>query len=373
MNQRQRKKGAKKAFWKLTLLIGFLAAVTVLAGIGTYYHGEEVHKQEIIYKKKLDEARKAKDQAYDSRKVSDINQAHKLIDRLHNKDKTSLNSSMNQLTKYLSDIDKVSKIVAKEHEKISDEGIKKSKEGLKLLHDPYEKSDKEILEKQINADKQVLTERQKEAERITSIQNHYANKKLVALTFDDGPNPNTTPQLLKTLTYAQVPATFFALGKQAQAYPKIIKEEAERGNEVASHTWDHKDLVTLSPDQQKEEIESANKLINQITGKDVTLFRPPYGSYNKTVLSQTNLSAVNWSVDTNDWRYHTSAPVVQNVLTYAHDGAIILMHDIHQWSVDAVPEIIQDLKAQGYTFVTVSTLLDIQDDGAKPHQIYFGE
>lgn len=131
-------------------------------------------------------------------------------------------------------------------------------------------------------------------------------------------------------------------------------------------------MVTLSPDQQKQEIESANQLINKITGKNVTLFRPPYGSYNKSVLSQTNLSAVNWTVDTNDWRYRTSAPVVQNVSTYAHDGAIILMHDIHQWSVNAVPQIIKNLKAQGYTFVTVSTLLTVQDGGAKAQQVYFG-
>ncbi|WP_337970384.1 polysaccharide deacetylase family protein, partial [Virgibacillus salexigens] len=117
-------------------------------------------------------------------------------------------------------------------------------------------------------------------------------------------------------------------------------------------------------------IESANQLINKITGKNVTLFRPPYGSYNKSVLRQTNLSAVNWTVDTNDWRYRTSAPVVQNVSTYAHDGAIILMHDIHQWSVDAVPQIIKNLKAQGYTFVTVSTLLTVQDGGAKAQQVY---
>ncbi len=371
MKQRRLKsKGAKKAFWKLTLLIG--ALLIMVAGVGTYYYDQGVQKQKIAYEKQVDEAKNAKDKAYDSRKASDIVQAHKLIDKLHVKDKTSLDKSMSQLTNYLSEIDKVNQIVTKAHENISEEGIKSSEEALALLKAPYEKSDKEALAKQINADKQILIERQKEAERIANVQNQYANKKLIALTFDDGPNPNTTPQLLKILTDAQVPATFFALGKEAQTCPQIIKEEADRGNEVASHTWDHKDLVTLSPDQQKQEIESANQLINKITGKNVTLFRPPYGSYNKSVLSQTNLSAVNWTVDTNDWRYRTSAPVVQNVSTYAHDGAIILMHDIHQWSVDAVPQIIQNLKAQGYTFVTVSTLLTVQDGGAKPQQVYFG-
>lgn len=372
MDQRRRakSKNSKKAFWRLTLLMGLL--LIVVAGVGAYYYGQEVHKQNIAYEKKVAKAEKAKELAYSSRKTSDIDGAKKLIVELHDKDKASLSKSMKQLINYLADIDKVSKAVAKEHENITEDGIKEAEKELELLNASYEKTDKEKLMKQLDADKQVLAERKKEAEQLAKMKDELANQKLIALTFDDGPNPTTTPQLLKTLSAANVPATFFALGEEAKAYPNIIKEEADRGNEVASHTWDHKDLVTLSAEQQKEEIESANQLVNQITGKNVTFFRPPYGSYNKSVLSQTNLSAVNWSVDTNDWRYRTSAPVVQNVSTYAHDGAIILMHDIHQWSVDAVPQIIQNLKAQGYTFVTVSTLLAVRDGGMKPQQVYFG-
>ncbi len=365
-----RSKSSKKAFWKLTLIMG--ALLIVVAGIGTYYYDQGVRKQNIAYEKQVNEAKEAKDKAYNSRKTSDINEAKKLIVKLHEKDKSSLNQSITQLLAYLADIDKVSQLVAKEHQNITEDTIKEAEQGLELLNASYEKTDKEKFAQQIATDKQVLVERQKEAERIADEKNKLANQKLIALTFDDGPNPTTTPQLLKTLSAAKVPATFFALGSEAQQYPDIIKEESDLGNEVASHTWDHKDLVTLSPAQQKQEIESANQLINKITGKNVTLFRPPFGSYNNSVLCQTDLTAVNWSVDTNDWRYRTSAPVVQNVATYAHDGAIILMHDIHQWSVDAVPQIIQNLKAQGYTFVTVSTLLDIRNGGAKAQQVYFG-
>lgn len=365
-----RSKNSKKAFWKLTLIMGVL--LIVVAGIGTYYYDQGVRKQNIAYEKQVNEAKEAKDKAYNSRKTSDINEAKKLILKLHEKDKSSLNQSITQLLAYLTDIDKVSQLVAKVHQNITEDTIKEAEQGLELLNASYEKTDKEKFAQQLAADKQVLVEQQKEAERIADEKNKLANQKLIALTFDDGPNPATTPQLLKTLSAAKVPATFFALGKEAQQYPDIIKEESDLGNEVASHTWDHKDLVTLSPAQQKQEIESANQLINKITGKNVTLFRPPYGSYNNSVLCQTDLTAVNWSVDTNDWRYRTSAPVVQNVATCAHDGAIILMHDIHQWSVDAVPQIIQNLKAQGYTFVTVSTLLDLRNGGAKAQQVYFG-
>ena len=105
MKQRRLKsKGAKKAFWKLTLLIG--ALLIVVAGVGTYYYDQGVQKQKIAYEKQVDEARNAKDKAYDSRKANDIEQAHKLIDKLHVKDKTSLDKSMSQLTNYLSISDK---------------------------------------------------------------------------------------------------------------------------------------------------------------------------------------------------------------------------------------------------------------------------
>lgn len=141
---------------------------------------------------------------------------------------------------------------------------------------------------------------------------------------------------------------------------------------MGSHTWDHEDLLTCTPKEQKEEIERASNLIGQISGQKQTLFRPPYGNFNKEILSLTNLSAINWSVDTSDWRYSSSDPVVQNVLAYAHEGAIILLHDIHSWSVDAVPEIINELKKENYKFVTVSELLK-KEGGIKKQQVYYGE
>lgn len=199
-----------------------------------------------------------------------------------------------------------------------------------------------------------------------------SNQKLIALTFDDGPNPATTPHLLDILKENNVKVTFFTLGQKVQLSPSIVKREAKEGHEVSSHTWDHKDLLTCSPKEQKEEIERASNLVGQISGQKQTLFRPPYGNFNKEILSLTNLSAINWSVDTNDWRYTSSDPVVQNTLMYAHDGAIILLHDIHSWSVDAVPKIINELKKENYKFVTVSELLK-KEGGIKKKQVYYGE
>lgn len=153
----------------------------------------------------------------------------------------------------------------------------------------------------------------------------------------------------------------------------MVKLEADLGNEVATHTWNHYDLTKLPIEEQKKEIINANNLINQITGKHNTLFRPPYGSYNDSLLAQTALTAVNWSIDTNDWRCNSAYPIIDGVNRYIHDGAIILMYDIHPWSVEAVPQIIKNLKQQGYNFVTVSTLIRIQEGKIQPHEVYFGK
>lgn len=342
--------------------VGLVIILALAICVGHYVHTQKIKERErLTYQRQVQTAEQAKNLAYHSHKKEDIQSAKKLINKLQPKERHALNRGMAQLVTCIADIDKAKALINQEQQTVTEEGIKQAERQLKFLDKPEERDERLALSHQI-----------KIAQKRLALQKKLKDKKLIALTFDDGPSPLTTPQLLKTLRQEAVPATFFALGSQAKCYPKLIKEENDLGNEVASHTWDHKNLVTLSPQDEKQEIESANHLINKLTGKQVSLFRPPYGSYNDTVLAQTNLSAVNWTVDTNDWRYRTSEPVVANALTYAHDGAIILMHDIHQWSVEAVPQIIQKLKAQGYTFVTVSTLLEVQDGGAKAHQVYFG-
>uniref|UniRef100_UPI0025500D73 polysaccharide deacetylase family protein n=1 Tax=Lactococcus garvieae TaxID=1363 RepID=UPI0025500D73 len=315
----------------------------------------------------LSEIVSERNKAYKTKQFKDIKKVYNLLDYYHlNKhDNRRILGDLKQLENMVNIITSSKKLVQKMEATPDVHNIKKAKDEVSELSGYYVQETKTNLMQQIH----IVEDR---IRKIKSEQNKYKDKKIIALTFDDGPNPLTTPILLQTLKQEKVPVTFFALGEQAEKYPDIIKKEAEYGHEVGSHTWDHKDLVTLSSKDQKREIQRASQFINKITGKDVKLFRPPYGSYNKDILNSVNLTAINWSIDTNDWRYTTSEPVISNAIDAAHDGAIILLHDIHPWSVNAVPQIIKELKQKGYNFVTVSTLLDIENNGIQKHKAYFG-
>jgi peptidoglycan/xylan/chitin deacetylase (PgdA/CDA1 family) len=373
-NKKEKRREKMNREKKIISIIMVLLTLILAVGIGTLVHNEQVKKQaQIAYQKQIDTAKSAKNKAYESRKTADIAEAKKEIETLKSSDQKSLLKDLTNLETMLTAINSATQSTTKAHQTLTAENLTQAQKSIDQLQASYEKSDRTKLQAQLDNDKKLLAQKEAEAQKIAQEQQKLAHQKLIALTFDDGPNPDTTPGLLKILADNQVHATFFSLGQEAQSNPAIVKAESDAGNEVASHTWDHKDLVQLSPAAQKQEIQSAHDTITQITGKNVPLFRPPYGNYNTTTLAQTDLSAVNWSIDTNDWRYSTSAPVVANALSAAHPGAIILMHDIHPWSVAAVPQIIQNLKAQGYTFVTVSQLLEAQNGTIQPHQVYFGK
>lgn len=402
------------------ILLVVVVLVAAIGGVLIFKHQQDVKaahvRQEKIYQALQKKEQLAFKTAYDSGKASDIARAESLIDKLHKQDKVGAEKKVQVLKADLADIASARTAVAQAQKLQNDDSVAAAQTQVNQLTTPYESKDKAALQATLSAVKQKVAAAQAAAEKakklaaakalaakkaeeakaaaeklaaqkaaqakaaaattnnVSSASPVPAGKKLIALTFDDGPNPATTPTLLATLQRENVHVTFFALGQEAQANPSIIKQEAAMGNEVASHTWDHADLTTLSPAAQTQEIMSAHNLINQLTGQNVMLFRPPYGSYSKTTLSLTNLTAVCWSVDTNDWRYvNNTQAVVNNALSGAHDGAIILIHDIHYWSVAAVPQIIDSLKAQGYTFVTVSQLLQARDGGAKAQQVYFGQ
>lgn len=369
-------KRAKRKKSKSTL-IGTGLAIVLIGGIAANavkYSLDEQAKKE--YQALQKEVKKAEDKAYDTRKETDIKKAEKIIATLKKEDKELETGKIKALKIYLSMISVAQKNVDKVKANNTDDTILEAQKSIDLLIDAYVTKDKEKLQNLLDNAKAALAKKKAEAMEKANAEieaKKYDGKKLIALTFDDGPNPMTTPTLLDILKKENVPVTFFALGQRAQEYPDIIKREAAEGHEVGSHTWDHQDLRTLSLEDQKQEIERANTLINSLTGKQVMLFRPPYGSYTQDTLNQTSLSAVNWSVDTSDWRYNSSALIAENALVSAHDGAIVLLHDIHSSSVGAVPKIISELKAQGYTFVTVSDLLNTRAGGAKAHQIYFGQ
>lgn len=180
--------------------------------------------------------------------------------------------------------------------------------------------------------------------------------KLIALTFDDGPSGATTPRLLDILAQKQVKVTFFVLGSMAQRAPDLVRREEAEGHEVGSHTPWHDNLVNLSGAAIREQVATMNQILGGILGHGAPFTRPPYGSVNQTVRDNLGQPLILWSVDPEDWRYRDAATVRRNVVGAAFDGAIILLHDVHASTVDAVAGIIDDLRAQGYEFLTISEL-----------------
>ncbi|MER7175194.1 polysaccharide deacetylase family protein [Streptomyces mesophilus] len=184
--------------------------------------------------------------------------------------------------------------------------------------------------------------------------------KCIALTFDAGPGKDT-PELLDTLKREKVPATFFLLGKNhVKKYPDLVKRLADEGHEVANHTWTHGILTDLSTEEIRDELGRTQQAIKDITGKEPTLMRPPQGRTNDEVTrvcKELGLSQILWSVTAKDYSTKDSALIEKRVLDQADRDGIILLHDIYDGTVPAVPGIIKSLKADGYTFVTVPQLM----------------
>lgn len=194
------------------------------------------------------------------------------------------------------------------------------------------------------------------------------NQKAIALTFDDGPSPVTTPLILDILKRYHAKATFFVLGQSIPGNEAILKRIVEEGHEVANHTWSHPNLTTLSAEQIREEITKTQDAIREVTGKTPTIMRPPYGNVNQAVMEAMNLPVIYWSVDTLDWQNRNPQMILENVKQNTQAGGIILMHDIHQATVDSLPSVLDYLQSQDYHFVTSSELLGTS---LNPHHIYY--
>ena len=190
--------------------------------------------------------------------------------------------------------------------------------------------------------------------------------KVIALTFDDGPGLYTA-QLLDILDQHGAKATFFLIGSKVSSQANVVHSIHARGHQLGNHSWSHPELPKLPVNQIAGEIDRTNDAIKQATGVTPTILRPPYGAVNGVVLEQLRLrgmSSILWSVDTRDWADRNSEIVCSRAVAGARPGAIILMHDIHQTSVSAVPCILSALKQQGYSFVTVQGLLGNMAAGA---------
>ena len=196
------------------------------------------------------------------------------------------------------------------------------------------------------------------------------HEKMVALTFDDGPDPTTTPQALEILKKYRVKGTFFMLGKNVSAYPEIAKQVRQAGHEIGNHSWNHPVLTKLSLDAAKREIMDTKEIIQKVTGVQTMITRPPYGSINSAIQYAVDQAFIMWDVDTLDWKSHNTNAILSEIKKQVKPGSIILMHDIHQTSINALPVVIEYLQSQGYNLVTIDELLDHQ---VESHRLYYSK
>lgn len=182
-------------------------------------------------------------------------------------------------------------------------------------------------------------------------------KPKIAITFDDGPHPKFTPQLLDGLKKREVKASFFVIGNLVEKNPDIIKRQKEEGHLIGNHTYNHVDIGKLSDEKAKEEIQKTSKAIREITGEETEFVRPPFGIWQKKLEQEMQMLPVLWSVDPLDWTTENADEIVNKVVTKVKENDIILLHDCYQSSVDAALRIIDMLKKEGYEFVTVDEMI----------------
>lgn len=181
--------------------------------------------------------------------------------------------------------------------------------------------------------------------------------KKVALTFDDGPHPRYTEQLLEGLRKRNVCVTFFVLGQSAERYPELIREMAQDGHLIGNHTYSHMQLTRRNGQRFAEELQKTDAVIFEITGQHTEFVRPPYGAWDKRYEESLNMIQVLWNVDPLDWCCSDAGTVVSRVVEKTNENSIILLHDVYASSVEAALAIIDELSARGYEFVTVDEII----------------
>ena len=182
-------------------------------------------------------------------------------------------------------------------------------------------------------------------------------KKEIALTFDDGPHPVYTPELLDGLKERGVRVSFFLIGQNIEGNEEIIRRMKEEGHLIGNHSQSHMQLSKENIDAACQQISTTNQKIFEITGEMPSYVRPPYGSWSEELECRVPMTVALWDVDTLDWKSQNKDQIVRHVIKHADDGAVILLHDVYETSVEAALEIIDTLTKEGYEFVTVDDLL----------------
>ena len=198
------------------------------------------------------------------------------------------------------------------------------------------------------------------APKITFSQCH-VDGPYIAMTFDDGPHAANTPRLLDMLKQRKIHATFFVVGQCAAEFPDIMKRIVAEGHEIANHSWSHPQLSSMSDSGVRDQLQKTHDAIVQTTGVTPKIMRPPYGAFTARQRSWANgvwgYKCILWDVDPLDWKVRNAEHVKHEILKATVAGSIILSHDIHKTTVDAMPETLDGLLAKGFKFVTVSELI----------------
>ena len=190
----------------------------------------------------------------------------------------------------------------------------------------------------------------------------HVNGPYIAMTFDDGPSKTLTPKLLDILKERNMHVTFFVLGENAKPHPEILQRAIAEGHEIGNHSWDHPELSKKSDEEVKSQLNRTKEAIMAANGgKPVTLMRPPYGAITKDqrrwIHDDLGYTIILWDVDPLDWKRPGPAVVESRILEGTRNGSIILSHDIHPGTVEAMPDTFDKLLAKGFKFVTVSELI----------------
>lgn len=200
----------------------------------------------------------------------------------------------------------------------------------------------------------------------------------IAMTYDDGPHPQNTPRLLDMLRDRNIKATFYVIGRSVNNYPHIVRRIVAEGHEIGNHTWTHRKLTALSDASVRKELNSTRDAIVAASGVKPRTMRPPYGALRQNqrawIYKEYGYPTILWNVDPEDWKRPGLSVVTSRIVNGTRNGSIVLAHDLHKPTVDAMPATLDGLLRKGFKFVTVSQLLALNPStasiktpaGAKP-------